>query len=226
MPTPAANGASGCRLAALVLEHDQPRRMTGDHFVERQIGRSAVRLEIGVRAARCDRETRRGSTSPRGRSARLCASSRQSAARSARSPRRSTRETGVSPTAAAIVVPWIRSAGRLRRSPLAGRIGRQRIVVCSAQRSRIGITHRHAASTASRRMNSVASPAITSSSSRSYASGDDGAERAAVVEVHLHRVDADARSRHLRADAEREPLVGLNADRSGRSDRAAPPGRR
>ena len=44
--------------------------------------------------------------------------------------------------------------------------------VCCAHRSRIGITHRHAASTASRRMKSVASPTITSSSRRSYASGD------------------------------------------------------
>src|SRR2546427_12133492 len=43
---------------------------------------------------------------------------------------------------------------------------------CALQRSRIGITHRHPASTASRRMNSVESPTITSSSSRSYASGD------------------------------------------------------
>ena len=53
------------------------------------------------------------------------------------------------------------------RSPRAGGIGRERHRLSSAQRSRIGITQRHAASTASRRMNSVGSPAITSSSSRS-----------------------------------------------------------
>src|SRR5439155_2644996 len=42
----------------------------------------------------------------------------------------------------------------------------------SAHRSRIGITQRQAASTASRRMNNVGSPAMTSSSRRSYASGE------------------------------------------------------
>ena len=52
-------------------------------------------------------------------------------------------------------------------SPAAGYVAQRRLAIRSSHRSRIGMTHRHAASTASRRMNSVGSPAMTSSSSRS-----------------------------------------------------------
>ena len=56
---------------------------------------------------------------------------------------------------------------RLRPAPSCRRDRWAAASAASAQRSRIGMTQRHAASTASRRMNSVASPAITSRSSRS-----------------------------------------------------------
>ena len=44
-----------------------------------------------------------------------------------------------------------------------------------------------------------------------------GAERAAVEEVHVHGADRHPLARHLRADRERDPLVGLDVDDAARS---------
>ena len=74
--------------------------------------------------------------------------------------------TRSSTAAVGLIIDPPRPAPRCRTGTPAGRAPAR-----AAQWSRIGMTNFHAASTASRRMNSVASPAITSRSSRSYASG-------------------------------------------------------
>src|SRR5262249_2029689 len=74
-----------------------------------------------------------------------------------------------------MVLQWRPSTSMIRSASRGPHVpalypGRKRSWLRS-QVSRMGMTKLHAASTASRRMNKVASPAITSKSSRSYASG-------------------------------------------------------
>ncbi len=92
-----------------------------------------------------------------------------------------------------------------------------RFGVCASQYWISGSTTRHAASTSSLRVNSVASPIITSSSSVSYAGAVDLAERLGVVEVHVDRRDLDVRRQrhrragHLHLEVERHAFVRLHA---------------
>ena len=92
-----------------------------------------------------------------------------------------------------------------------------RLGLCDSQYSMSGSITRHAASTSSLRVNSVASPIMTSSSSVSYAGAADFAERVGIVELHVDRRDLDVRrqrdrgARHLDLEVERDALVRLHA---------------